>query len=358
MRNDPSPDSAPTWNELSLFFNNSIFGAFFMMLDEPVEWKPGIDRAAAVDFARHRLRVTKVNATFAGQYGMSPEEMIGRGAFEFFEHDPEQERALLTAIFDAGKHRQVTRERTADGSDAFFEGDYVALTNAEGKISGLFGVQHDVTERVRAERQLRGSLQEKEVLLSEIHHRVKNNLTVVSSLLNLQRYKEISDAAKRELGDSVARIDAMARVHEMLYESDDFLSLRAGEIVERLFSHLMPIFVPHMQIELGVEDTESTLKVGQAIPFALIANEVLTNSLKHAFVGRSLGRIDAEITDDGETVTAVITDNGVGSARATERTSESLGLQIIDVLVEQLRGEFEIESGSDGTRFVLRFPRR
>lgn len=354
---ESAPGSTPSWDELSLFFHNSIFGAFFMTLDEPLVWESGLDRAAVVEYARHHMRVTKVNATFAEQYGMSPEEMIGRSAYEFFEHDPGQERALLTRIFDAGKHRQLTRERKADGSEASFEGDYVALRTPEGKISGLFGVQKDVTERVRAERELRASLDEKEVLLSEIHHRVKNNLAVVSSLLNLQRYKEISDTAKRELGDSVARIDAMARVHEMLYESDDFRSLRAGEIVERLFTHLVPIFVPDKQIELAVEDGESTLRVGQAIPFALIANEVLTNSMKHAFADRFGGRIATEITEDGETTTVVIADDGVGSARAVESGSNSLGLQIIGVLAEQLRGDFGIDSGSDGTRFVLRFPR-
>ncbi len=207
----------------------------------------------------------------------------------------------MTAIFDTGQHRQVTRERKADGSEAYFEGDYVALINADGNVSGVFGVQHDVTERIQAERQLRGSLKEKEALLSEIHHRVKNNLAVVSSLLNLQRYREISDTAKRELGDSVARVDAMARVHEMLYESDDFLSLRSGEIVQRLFNHLVTIFAPDKHIDVSVVDEGSTLEVGQAIPFALITNEVLTNSFKHAFNDRDDGRIDVEIGGDNGT---------------------------------------------------------
>lgn len=133
--------------ELALFFNNSIFGAFFMAVDPPVAWNEEVDKEAAIAYLLDHLRLTRVNQAMLDQYGARREDFIGRTPRDFFEHDLEQEKRLLRDIFLKGKHRAVSFERNQQGEEVIFEGDYVVLRHDNGDIVGLFGLQQDITAR-------------------------------------------------------------------------------------------------------------------------------------------------------------------------------------------------------------------
>jgi PAS domain S-box-containing protein len=133
--------------ELSMFFNNSIFGAFFMNLDQPVPWHDDVDKDATIEYMLDHLRLTRINQAMIDQYGGKRSDFIGRRPRDFFEHDLAQERQLLRDIFTKGKHRAVSFERNQKGEEVIFEGDYVVLRNERGEITGLFGLQQDITAR-------------------------------------------------------------------------------------------------------------------------------------------------------------------------------------------------------------------
>ncbi|MFN2424126.1 MAG: PAS domain-containing protein, partial [Cryomorphaceae bacterium] len=141
--------TAAVEKELTMFFNNSIFGAFFMTADQPVPWHEDADREAALEYLLTHLRVTRINQAMLDQYGASRADFIGRTPRDFFKHDLEQERKLLWDIFDKGKHRAVSFELNEAGENVIFEGDYEVLRNENNDIIGIFGLQQDITKRYR-----------------------------------------------------------------------------------------------------------------------------------------------------------------------------------------------------------------
>jgi PAS domain S-box-containing protein len=347
-----------TKSELSLFFENSIFGAFFMMLDEPVKWIQGGDNREAMQYILHNMRITRVNRTFLEQYDTTEEEMMGKTPYDFFEHDIEQEIELLTNIFNKGKHLDISYEKKADGTDVVFEGDYVVLyDDITGYVSGVFGVQKDITGRVEQERKLKRSLQEKEILLSEIHHRVKNNLAVISALMQLQAYSANDEELAGRLNDSMMRIKTMATIHELLYQQESFSELQFSDILKRLASMLLDNFNMNKNITCKIDCDGVQLNINQAIPCALIVNEVLTNAFKHAFTEKNMGTIWLSVTEDFDLVTLSIRDNGRGFDYADYMVGkiETLGLQIVRILSNQLNGEYSFSSTDEGTGFTLKF---
>jgi PAS domain S-box-containing protein len=346
--------------ELNMFFNNALFGAFFMMLDEPVRWDE-TTKEKAMDYIMTHLRVTRVNQAFLDQYGTTEEDMLGKTPMDFFEHDTEQERRLLTSIFDNRKHRQVTYEKRADGSDVVFEGDYVALYDEEsGLFTGVFGVQNDITLRKKAETELQASLREKETLLQEIHHRVKNNLAVVSSLMQLQSFESDNSELKEQLLDSTTRIQSMSMIHESLYQSESFDSLQLSTTIRDLHGFVSSVMQLKQHVETLFDTDDVTLNINQAVPFSLIVNEVLTNIYKHAFRNKTSGRIEIQLRecDDGF-VELKIRDNGVGlPVDFSLDNISSLGFQLIRMLTLQLEGQSSLENAAgEGTCFWLKFPK-
>lgn len=137
----------PTLPELQLFFNNPIFGVFFMQCDQAVHWEKGGENEETLEYLMHHLRLTRINDTMLKQYGASILEFVGRTPYEFFEHDPEQERILLRSIFNQGRHHAISYERDASGAEVIFDGDYQALYNEQGLVTGLMGIQQDITRR-------------------------------------------------------------------------------------------------------------------------------------------------------------------------------------------------------------------
>ena len=215
----------------------------------------------------------------------------------------------------------------------------------------------DVTELKRAVRQLEGLLAEKTVLFQELHHRVKNNLAVISSLLRMKADGAGSAAAKRALEESYQRIISMALIHEQLYESNRLDSINFSEYAEQLIHRLHRALVDQparVSLEFDLDPIE--LAIEQAVPCGLVLNELLTNAFKYAFPGGNRGRIRVSFhrTPVGPLELAV-EDNGIGlSPDLLAGTSPTLGLRIVGILVNQLDGVLEHQR-CPGTRIVLRF---
>ncbi|HET6420834.1 MAG TPA: PocR ligand-binding domain-containing protein [Geobacteraceae bacterium] len=215
----------------------------------------------------------------------------------------------------------------------------------------------DITERKRAEEQLKTSLREKEVLLKEIHHRVKNNLQIISSLLELQS-DYITDGKSRSIfRESQHRIRSMALVHQKLYQSRDFSMINFADYIKSLASHLFNSYAKNPdQIELSMNVGDVFMDIDRAIPCGLLINELVSNSLKHAFPGNRKGKIEISMhAGEEDLVTLTVADDGVGLPPGLDfRDTESLGLQLVTMLTNQLGGDIDLREDG-GVSFTIRF---
>jgi two-component sensor histidine kinase len=219
-------------------------------------------------------------------------------------------------------------------------------------------VQAELAERKRAEEQLKASLKEKEVLLKEIHHRVKNNLQIISSLLKLQSAYIKEQQAVDMFKDSQNRIRSMALIHEKLYQSKDLSKIDFAEYIRDLTFNLLRSYKSNSQIiSLKTTVNDIWLNIDTAIPCGLIINELVSNSLKHAFTPTNReNQISINLNSDGDkNFLLIISDNGCGFPQELDfRNTESLGLELVCTLTEQLEGTIELDS-STGTSFKINF---
>ena len=225
----------------------------------------------------------------------------------------------------------------------------------------LLGEMMVVTRSSQGKENLRLALREKELLLRELHHRVKNNLQVVSSLLNLQASRIESKEVKSLFNTARNRITAMSLLQEQLYRSQDFSGVKLKEYVQTLMSFLFRSYLKGEHgVVLQLDVSETTVTLEEAMPLGLILNEVVSNSLVHALKGRSEGRIAVRIEECGEELRMEVEDDGVGLDPSFDKNaSEGLGLQLVSSLAGQLLGSFEfLNPGSGpGTLFTLSYPR-
>ena len=225
----------------------------------------------------------------------------------------------------------------------------------------LLGEMMVVTRSSQGKENLRLALREKELLLRELHHRVKNNLQVVSSLLNLQASRIESKEVKSLFNTARNRITAMSLLQEQLYRSQDFSGVKLKEYVQTLMSFLFRSYLKGEHgVVLQLDVSETTVTLEEAMPLGLILNEVVSNSLVHALKGRSEGRIAVRIEECGEELRLEVEDDGVGLDPSFDKNaSEGLGLQLVSSLAGQLLGSFEfLNPGSGpGTLFTLSYPR-
>jgi two-component sensor histidine kinase len=230
------------------------------------------------------------------------------------------------------------------------------IADWRGRLVSRVVVLRDITERKQAEEQIRASLKEKEVLLKEIHHRVKNNLQVISSLLYLQSKNVRDKETFGILQESHSRVRSMVLVHERLYQSPDLARVDFAEYVRSLANHLFRSYgINTNVIQLKINSDDVLLGVDTAIPCGLILNELVSNALKHAFPDGKEGEVRIELRADEGQLTLVVSDNGVGFPQDLDfRDTGSLGLQLVNTLVEQIEGTIELDR-NDGTAFMITF---
>jgi len=337
-------------------------------LGQVIEFLP--DATLAVD---GNGRVTAWNRAMEAMSGVPAERMLGRGDREYARAFYGEPRPMLLDVIlgeggDVEKlYRNVARDGDsltamtalagADGEDRWFFLHAAAIRDAEGRLAGAIESIRDITESIRAEEHLKASLQEKEVLLREIHHRVKNNLQVVSSMLRLQAGELGGDTIPPIL-ESLARIRSMSLVHEKLYLSGNLGAIDMADYVRSQVSALFGIYGSDARGVHGeVEGEELLLPVDQAIPCGLVINELVTNALKHAFKGREAGTIRVVLAREEGQAVLTVADDGAGPPEGFELAAvQSVGLQIVQNLAMQLRGGLRLLPGGPGCRFELRFP--
>lgn len=214
----------------------------------------------------------------------------------------------------------------------------------------------DITEQKKSQYKVEASLKEKELLLKEIHHRVKNNLQIISSLLNLQS-SYIDDKKTLDIfRDSQNRVKSMALIHEELYRTPNLSKIHFKQYVENLVAHLYQSYrYTSKSLEIIVNSDEVFLDIETAIPLGLIINELVSNSLKYAFRDREKGKILIELITEGEFYTLILSDDGVGLPQNINFSNQTtLGLQIVLSLIEQIDAILDVEN-SNGVKFIIKF---
>jgi PAS domain S-box-containing protein len=288
------------------------------------------------------------------------------GTFEAFSRlvHPDDRKKIDDALKDALNERKLYeiefRMIRPDGSIRWSSTKGRAIYDMHGRAVRMLGVDVDITTRKQAEDAVRKAIAERETLLKEVHHRVKNNLQVICSLLYLQS-QHVQDRNSVQLfRESQSRVRAMALVHERLYRSKDFVSLDMGEYVENLANELFRSYQRDFQdIRLVVDVKRIHLTIDAAVPCGLLLNELVSNCLKHAFQAKTKGSIKIELapTDSGEAFLSV-SDDGVGLPVGIDPcAAETFGMQLILALVDQLHGRLEIDRKS-GTSLRIFFPWR
>jgi two-component sensor histidine kinase len=218
-------------------------------------------------------------------------------------------------------------------------------------------LESEIAERVLAQEKITASLREKEVLLKEVHHRVKNNLQIITSLLNLQASKIKDKTLEAMFRDSQGRVKTMALIHEKLYRSENLSEVNFSDYVDSLTRYMMSTISGNRErITIRQDIDDILLGVDIAIPCGLIINELVTNSLKYAFPDGKGGEIAVSCKKESDgRISLVIGDNGVGIASHVDiENSETLGMQLVNSLIGQLDGTMKIEREC-GTRFTLEF---
>jgi PAS domain S-box-containing protein len=229
----------------------------------------------------------------------------------------------------------------------------------DGKLEEVSCLMYDNTERKLIDRKIRDSLKEKEVLLQEVHHRVKNNLQVISSILNLQS-SYVSDPSTLDiLQESQNRIKSMSFIHETLYRTTDFSSINFSEYIKSLTYNLIQSYrLQNCTIDFVADIDTIEMSIDQSIPCGLIVNELVSNALKYAYKGRKKGKLIVELKENGNEVSLKISDDGVGLPENFKfEKNDSLGVQLVYSLTEQLDGTIEVNS-EKGTSFLITFEKR
>jgi len=232
------------------------------------------------------------------------------------------------------------------------------IKNSRGRITGFQTIVEDITEEKDAEKKIKLALNEKEVLIREIHHRVKNNMQIIISLINMQMQDSNDEVMIWKFRELQQRVRSMSIIHEDLYMSDDLSRINFGNYLKKLTNNLLQIY-PHKQnINLRFNVSDILLGIDTAIPCGLIVNELLSNSLKYAFPENCEQKIKeceifVEFTTRNNKYFLVVGDNGIGlPSDVDEIKTKTLGLLLVEILVSQIKGTIQLK-GKTGTRFEI-----
>ncbi len=282
-----------------------------------------------------------------------PSQFVGKKITDHFTENGLGERFLsnIRTSLETNRVVQFEYKMELNGYPGFFEARYAKINEHEVLV-----IIRDITEKKQADENLLASLKEKEVLLKEVHHRVKNNLQVISSILNLQSSYVKEESTLQILRESQNRIKSMSFIHESLYQTKNFSSINFSEYIVNLSKNLVHSYqVFSNLIELKFNVGELDLNLDQAIPCGLIINELVSNALKYAFNEDQEGTIYIGLREENNHIHLKVEDDGKGLPEGFDYTStETLGLQLVLTLVEQLDGKIELDSRG-GTKYLIIF---
>jgi PAS domain S-box-containing protein len=317
---------------------------------------------AVMIFDEH-LELEWVNTGYTKMTGFTLEETRkGRGATlqtlttnqDVLDHLDECIKMRRSFIYESEIEHKNKQKRWASST-------LTPILNEAGQLKNIVVIDTDITLRKHMEEQIREALEEKGLLLREIHHRVKNNLQIIISLFNLQTSYVTDDNAYKALKEGQDRIKSMALIHERFYQTDGLSRIDFDDYIKRLAENLMQSFrINASKVSLVIHAEKISLDIDTAVPCGLIINEIVSNSLKHAFKGDRKGEILIELKQtEPDKFLLIIGDNGVGMPEGfTLETSDSLGIQLIQALTDQLEGKMLVENEpGNGVKYIINFSR-
>ncbi len=310
-----------------------------------------------------RFRITLFNRAFEHLTGRPADSVMGKSLdilFPAASRDASMDLIRKTFTGERWESVEIPILHVAGGTRIVLWNS-ATICEADGTtVLSTIAQGQDITERKIAEEKNIAALREKETLIREVHHRVKNNLQVISGLLDMTRMRTSDEATTSILTDMMMKIQTMAQIHTRLYESKQFDRINfEGQVRDQLAAMTNIYAVQARRISCEITSDPVFLPVDQAIPCALVVNEILSNSFKHAFRGRKEGTIRIAISQESGQVRIVIHDDGIGLPKDFDAgRSSSLGLKLIRTLIQhQLQGSLVID-GTEGTEVMMEFPLR
>jgi PAS domain S-box-containing protein len=287
-------------------------------------------------------RLTEYNSTFSDlvEKSSGKRELFGDKVLDYV-HPTKHEhlKAIYERVFKGETVIDIEKYPTLANSFLYFETSYNPILDYNNVIIGISIFSKDISDRVYDQQKLVEALKQKKILLSEIHHRIKNNLAMVSSMLHLKEMLIDNEEAKHALSDSRRRIKSTALVHEMLYRNDLFDKISLRDYLEQLFNNL------NSDIELVIEGDDTYLNLTKALPFGLMMHELMMNSIKHSFKGRDRSRLTLKPSMQNETLHIDYCDcSGEFPEHVDFYDTSTTGLMLIHTFIEQLDGKIDLVS--------------
>jgi PAS domain S-box-containing protein len=323
------------------------------------EWRNTFDSISDfVSVHANDFRIVKANKALAEFAGMGYKELIGKHCYKIFhgtskpiDNCPHQKslesgRVVTEEFYEPtmGKHLQVSCS------------PYHGVNES---LKGSVHIAKDITARKQMEESLRHSLIDNELLMKEVHHRTKNNLAVIQSLLSLQARELRDESVKAYFIDIQNRVKSMSMIHERLSRSKDLLRLNLSEFISSLANSLFHSFkLSHDKVRLNMNIPDVYIDVDIMMPCGLIINELVSNAFKYAFPEEKEGEVTIELHEEDDEITLIVKDNGIGISNGLDiQNAKSLGLQIVSSLTNQIHGKLKLLH-DDGTEFRITFHKR
>ncbi len=299
--------------------------------------------------------IVEVNDGFEAISGFSAGEVKGKTTFSLHMWDrPDDRDAIVGELSEKGRVREKEfrfRKKSGDLLTGLFSADPIVLN---GELCLLSSV-NDVTERKRDEEKINALLREKELLLKETHHRIKNNMSVINSLLLLQSGANQDPAVRAVLNEAASRVQSMTVLYDKLYRSESFLELSIKDFLTPLIDQIVAVFRDTVKVKTDVAVEDFIVSARILSPLGIIVNELITNSIKYAFGGTSGGLITVNVSRSGPLVTLVYSDNGIGLPESFSfENSTGFGMQLVFLLVQQIGGTIAVERNG-GAKFIIAF---
>ena len=302
-------------------------------------------------------RVQKVNKSFEELFGYTEEELLDEDIDEIIvgEEDDQIVPRMPNEGFEEDKFYTDIIRYNKQGEKLNLLLGAIPVYLDDDPIAG-FGIYVDITEQKKYQEQLKQSVKEKQVLLEEIHHRVKNNLAIISGMLQLQAFEADNEEIRNALNDGQLRIQSIGIVHELLYQSENFVDISFEEYISKLIETIKNTLpFNHQHIDVKVDTGDVLLDINQAIPTAILINELVTNAYKHAFDDNQPGTIEILLRELDQEISIIVRDDGKGLPDDfLVEDHASIGMNLIETLTNQLEGEL-FHTSDEGTEFKVVF---
>jgi two-component sensor histidine kinase len=290
--------------------------------------------------------------------------LIGKDDFDYCRkrgistEGAQHRRELFLKAKEAGASMDFEDKVTGQGGeDSYVLRRFYPVINDKGKFRFMIGYGVDITLKKVQELQLANSLEEKEALLGEVHHRVKNNLSLILGLIEMQAAYSEDGYFKKQLSEIRSRILAMALIHDKMYKSSTFARIDLREYLTDLVTSISKFFSRETVVKINLDLQSVQISSKTVVPLALLVNEIVTNAFKYAFSRTENGELSVRLVQSENEVELMISDNGPGLHEGADvKKGKTLGFKLFGLFVKQLKGSYEID-GTKGLRFVVRFPK-